>query len=158
MRVRVVTVSDRCFSGERIDASGPLLVELLTPLGEVTGPELVPDEQPAIAGAVARAIAEGMDLVVTTGGTGISARDVTPEAVLPLLDKLLPGVGEAVRARGLLQIPTAVLSRVVAGVAGGTFVVCLPGSTGGVRDGAAVLLGLAEHVRDQLSGSDHPAP
>ena len=152
MRVRVITVSDRVSQGLRDDASGPLLVELL---GAAAPPLVVPDEQDQIAAAVQDSVAAGYDVVVTTGGTGIAPRDVTPEAVAPLLDRELPGVLEAVRAVGRATVPTASLSRGVAGVMGPAFVVTLPGSTGGARDGATVLRDLAQHVVDQLAGHDH---
>ena len=155
MRVRVITVSDRVSSGLREDASGPLLVSLLADLGEVDGPLVVADEALEVAAAVTAALVDGCDLVVTTGGTGVGPRDVTPEAVRPLLQRELVGISEAIRARGAEQVPTAVLSRGVAGTAGGALVVTLPGSPGGVRDGAAVLLPLARHVVDQLRGGDH---
>jgi molybdenum cofactor synthesis domain-containing protein len=150
--VRVITVSDRVSQGLREDASGPLLADLL---GAAEPPVVVPDEREAIRSAVTDAVAAGYDLVVTTGGTGISPRDVTPEAVQPLLDRELPGVLEAVRADGRAQVPTAALSRGVAGVVAGTFVVTLPGSTGGARDGGHVVQRLAQHVVDQLAGHDH---
>ena len=152
MRVRVITVSDRVSQGVREDGSGPLLVELL---GAGEPPVVVPDEREAIASAVKDAVAAGYDLVVTTGGTGIAPRDVTPEAVQPLLDREIPGVLEAVRAVGRDHVPTAALSRGVAGTLGSSFVVTLPGSTGGARDGAQVVRELAQHVIDQLAGHDH---
>jgi molybdenum cofactor biosynthesis protein B len=150
--VRVITVSDRSFAGARADTSGPLLASLLGGAEVI----VVPDEQDAIAAAVSSAVAQGFDLVVTTGGTGVAPRDVTPEAVRPLLDRELPGVMEAIRAAG--KVPTAALSRGVAGIIGRTFVVTLPGSSGGVKDGAEVLLRLTDHVREQLSGRDHDGP
>jgi molybdenum cofactor synthesis domain-containing protein len=150
----VITVSDRSAQGLREDASGPLLVDLL---GATEPPVVVPDEREAIAGAVKQAVAEGYGLVVTTGGTGIAPRDVTPEAVQPLLERELPGVLEAIRAEGRTHVPTAALSRGVAGVIGSSFVVTLPGSTGGARDGAKVVAELAQHVLDQLAGHDHEA-
>jgi len=152
VRVRVITVSDRSAQGLREDVSGPLLVELL---GADEQPVVVPDEREAIAAAVKQAVADGYDLVVTTGGTGLAPRDVTPEAVAPLLDREVPGVLEAVRAEGRQHVPTAALSRGVAGVIGATFVVTLPGSTGGARDGAKVVAQLAQHVVDQVAGHDH---
>jgi molybdenum cofactor biosynthesis protein B len=151
--VRVVTVSDRVSAGTAEDRSGPLLASLLAPLGDVDGPVVVPDERNRITDEVRRAAADAVDLLVTTGGTGVSPRDLTPEAVAPLLDRELPGVANAVRSAG--EVPTAVLSRGVAGIVGGTFVVTLAGSTGAVRDGAAVLLPIAAHVADQLRGEDH---
>ena len=150
----MITVSDRSAQGLREDASGPLLVDLL---GATEPPVVVPDEREAIAGAVKQAVSEGYELVVTTGGTGIAPRDVTPEAVQPLLERELPGVLEAIRAEGRAHVPTAALSRGVAGVIGSSFVVTLPGSTGGARDGAKVVAELAQHVLDQLAGHDHEA-
>lgn len=148
-----MTVSDRASAGEYEDRSGPLLAELLEPLGLVEGPLVVPDDASEIASLVKQAVADGVDLLVTTGGTGVAPRDVTPDAVGPLLERSLPGVAEAIRAAG--TVPTAALSRGVAGLIGTTFVATLPGSTGGVRDGATVLLGLAQHVHDQVRGHDH---
>lgn len=155
-RAGVVTVSDRSSRGERPDTSGPLLASLLRELGLSVGePVVVPDEVDAVQEAV-RAAACSYDLVVTTGGTGLSPRDVTPEATRPLLDREVPGIAEALRQRGAAAVPTAVLSRGVAGTIGATLVVNLPGSTGGVRDGVAVLAPVLEHALAQLSGGgDH---
>lgn len=154
-RAAVVTVSDRSHSGERPDTSGPLLAGLLTDLGFVVADVVVvPDEAPAVAAAVRAAAAES-DLVVTTGGTGLSPRDVTPEAVLPLLDRQVPGLAEALRQENRAAVPTTILSRGVAGTVGRCLVVTLPGSTGGVRDGVAVLAPVLGHAVAQLRGGDH---
>jgi molybdenum cofactor biosynthesis protein B len=155
-RAGVVTVSDRSSRGERPDTSGPLLALLLRELGLSVGePVVVPDEVDAVQEAV-RAAACSYDLVVTTGGTGLSPRDVTPEATRPLLDREVPGIAEALRQRGAAAVPTALLSRGVAGTIGATLVVNLPGSTGGVRDGVAVLAPVLEHALAQLcGGGDH---
>jgi molybdenum cofactor biosynthesis protein B len=155
-RAQVVTVSDRSSRAEREDVSGPLLARLLGELGlEVDGPVVVPDEVAAVQAAL-REAAASYDLVVTTGGTGLSPRDVTPEATLPLLDRQVPGIAEALRRRGAEQVPTAVLSRGLVGTIGTTLVVNLPGSTGGVRDGVAVLAPVLEHALAQLrGGGDH---
>lgn len=154
-RAAVVTVSDRSARGERPDASGPLLAGLLRELGLlVDDPVVVPDEIEAVREAV-RAAASSYDLVVTTGGTGLSPRDVTPEAVAPLLDRQVPGIAEALRSRNAAAVPTAILSRGLAGTIGTTLVVTLPGSTGGVRDGIAVLAGVLDHALAQLRGGDH---
>lgn len=154
-RAAVITVSDRSHGGTRHDSSGPLLAQLLGGLGfAVSGVVVVPDEVHQIAAAV-RDAAQTHDLVVTTGGTGLSPRDVTPEAVRPLLDREVPGLAEALRAENRSAVPTAVLSRAVAGTIGATLVVTLPGSTGGVRDGVAVLAPVVGHAVEQLRGGDH---
>ena len=159
-RAQVITVSDRSSRGEREDVGGPLLAELLRGLGfEVGEVVLVPDEVEAVQAALRSAVELSPDLVVTTGGTGLAPRDVTPEATAPLLDRLVPGIAEALRARGAQAVPTAALSRGLAGTMAGTLVVNLPGSTGGVRDGVAVLAPLVEHAVAQLrGGGDHGAP
>ncbi len=156
-RALVVTVSDRSSRGERADTSGPLLAGLLREAGlEVPEAVVVPDEVDAVQAALRDAVAAGHHLVVTTGGTGLSPRDVTPEATAPLLDRALPGIAEALRARGAAAVPTAVLSRGLAGTIGRVLVVNLPGSTGGVRDGAAVLVPVLAHALAQLRGEgDH---
>ena len=158
-RALVVTVSDRSSRGERPDTGGPLLAGLLAELGlDVGDVVLVPDNVDAVQDAL-RTAAQAHDLVVTTGGTGLSPRDVTPEATAPLLDRRVPGLEEALRARGAPTVPTAVLSRGLVGTIGRTLVVNLPGSTGGVRDGVAVLAPVLEHALAQLrGGGDHSPP
>ncbi len=152
-RATVITVSDRSHAGVRPDTSGPLLASLLADLGFAVAPVvLVPDEVAAIVAAV---LAADADLVVTTGGTGLSPRDVTPEAVGPLLERLVPGLAEALRLDNRGAVPTSVLSRGVAGTIDRTLVVTLPGSTGGVRDGVAVLAPVVGHALAQLRGGDH---
>jgi molybdenum cofactor synthesis domain-containing protein len=159
-RACVVTVSDRSSRGERPDTGGPLLAGLLREIGlDVGDPVLVPDEVEPVREALRAAVRDGCALVVTTGGTGLSPRDVTPEATATLLDRTVPGLAEALRARGAAAVPTAVLSRGLVGTIGTTLVVNLPGSTGGVRDGIAVLAPVLEHALAQLGGSgDHGPP
>ncbi len=155
-RARVVTVSDRSHGGLRHDESGPLCAGLLRDIGfEVGDVVVVPDEVVEIETALRSAVADGVDLCVTTGGTGFAVRDVTPEATRRVLEKEAPGLAEALRDRNRDRIPTTILSRAVAGVTAGTIIVNLPGSTGGVRDGVAVLEPVIGHAVAQLRGSDH---
>jgi len=156
-RAQVVTVSDRSSRGERADTNGPLLASLLVELGLTVGEVVVvPDEVAAVQAALRAAVAGGVDLVLTTGGTGLSPRDVTPEATRPLLEREAPGLSEALRHRNADAVPTAVLSRGVSGTIGRTLVVNLPGSSGGVRDGVAVLAPVIGHALAQLrGGGDH---
>ena len=158
-RAVVVTVSDRSAAGQRADVSGPLAAELLAALGFSVDPVVVVADEPVQVEAALRAAVAVADLVVTTGGTGIAPRDVTPEATAAVVDRLVPGIPEAIRAYSLDRVPTAALSRGIAGVAGRALVVNLPGSPGGVRDGVAVLGGVVEHALAQLRGADHlPVP
>jgi molybdenum cofactor synthesis domain-containing protein len=155
-RARVVTVSDRSHGGLRHDKSGPLLSSLLLGLGFATADVVVvPDDVTQVEDVLRTAIADGVDLVVTTGGTGFAPRDVTPEATLRVLDRHAPGLAEALRQHNRDVVPTTILSRAVAGVAGRTIVVNLPGSPSGVRDGVAVLEPVIGHAIVQLRGGDH---
>ena len=152
----VVTCSTRAAAGVYPDRGGALLVETLRAWGaDVPDPTVVPDG-PAVAQALAAALATGPDLLLTTGGTGLTPTDGTPEATRPLLTREVPGVAEAIRARGVAHgIPTAVLSRGLSGLAGRTLVVNLPGSTGGVRDALEVLAEVLPHALSQVHGGDH---
>ena len=155
-RARVITVSDRSHGGLRHDESGPLLASLLRGLGFAEAEVVVvPDDVPEIEAALRAAITAGVDVVATTGGTGFAPRDVTPEATRRVLDREAPGLAEALRQLNRDQVPTTILSRAVAGIAGGTIVVNLPGSTGGVRDGVQVLEPVIGHAVVQLRGGDH---
>jgi molybdenum cofactor synthesis domain-containing protein len=155
-RAAVLTCSTRAAQGIYPDRGGSLVVESLRQWGcTVADPVVVPDGPP-VAEALAELLATGPDLLVTTGGTGLSPTDGTPEATRPLLDREVPGLAEAIRSRGVAQgVPTAVLSRGLAGLAGVTLVVNLPGSTGGVRDAMTVLAEVLEHALDQVGGVDH---
>ncbi|HEX3779958.1 MAG TPA: molybdenum cofactor biosynthesis protein MoaE [Pseudonocardiaceae bacterium] len=151
----VIAASNRAAAGVYPDRTGPVIVEWLASRGFTVGaPVVVPDGDPVRA-ALNDAIAAGVDVVITTGGTGISPTDRTPEATRAVLDYEVPGLADAVRASGGPRVPTAVLSRGVAGIAGRTLVVNLPGSTGGVADGLRVLDGVLEHAIDQVRGGDH---
>ncbi|MGW3246481.1 MogA/MoaB family molybdenum cofactor biosynthesis protein [Streptomyces sp. NPDC001070] len=156
MRALAITASNRAAAGVYEDRGGPLIVAGLRDMGfAVDGPRVVPDGEP-VGSALREAVAQGYDVVVTTGGTGISPTDRTPEVTRAVLDYEVPGVAEAIRAAGREKVPAAALSRGVCGVAGRTLVVNLPGSTGGVKDGLAVLAPILVHAVDQIRGGDHP--
>ncbi len=159
IRALAVTVSNRASAGVYPDKSGPVLADLLRTAGcEVTGPVVIPDGA-AVESTLREAVTSGYDVVVTTGGTGLTPTDATPEMTRNVLDREAPGIAEAIRAVGVAAgVPAAALSRGVAGVAGTTLIVNLPGSTGGVRDGMTVLSGLLAHAVDQVRGGDHPRP
>jgi molybdenum cofactor synthesis domain-containing protein len=156
IKALAITVSNRAAAGVYADRSGPVLVELLRSAGcEVDGPQVVADGDPVEA-ALRDALRAGYDVVVTTGGTGLTPTDLTPEMTRKVLDREVPGIADAIRQEGAAAgVPASVLSRGLAGLAGQTLIVNLPGSTGGVRDGMAVLSRVLVHAVDQARGSDH---
>lgn len=158
MRALVISASNRAAAGVYADTSGPILVEGLAAAGfSVDGPKVVPDGDPVRA-ALLEAIAAGYDVVVTSGGTGLSPTDRTPEMTRAVIDREVSGIAEALRAYGIAQgVSAAMLSRGIAGVAGATLIVNAPGSKGGARDAMAVLRPVLGHAVDQIRGGDHVA-
>ena len=152
---RVIIASTRAADGTYEDRTGPLLVQWLSGRGLRQVQARVVSDGPEVGAALAEAIADGVDIVITSGGTGISPTDVTPEQTAPLIEREMPGIREAVRRLGAQKIPTALLSRGLAGMAGRSFVVNLPGSRGGVRDGIEVLDPILDHLLEQRDGGDH---
>ena len=152
----VVVASNRAAAGVYADTTGPLIVEALRADGWAVGEVAVVPDGPPVAEAIRAAVDGGARVVLTTGGTGLTPTDRTPEEPRSLLDREVPGIAEAVRAHGVAKgVPTAMLSRGVAGVIGSALVVNLPGSTGGVRDGLEVVVPILRHAVEQIVGSDH---
>lgn len=152
----VITVSDRASAGIYTDQSGPILKQGLIAAGfDVQETRLIPDEFDAIQEQISLAIEAKAKLIVTTGGTGVSPRDITPEATAPFINKLLPGISEALRATGYEKNPKASLSRGLAGISGEAIIINLPGSPNGVRDGLMVIKEVINHLLEQLNGDEH---
>ncbi len=152
---RIIIASTRASDGVYTDKCGPVIAEWLAQRGySAADPEVVADGSP-VGEALRGALDDDVDVILTSGGTGISPTDTTPDQTVAVLDYMVPGLAEAIRHSGLSKVPTSVLSRGVCGVAGKTLIVNLPGSPGGVRDGLGVLADVLDHALDQIAGKDH---
>jgi molybdenum cofactor synthesis domain-containing protein len=157
-RAAVIVTSTRAANGIYEDRTGPVIVQWCAKHGFEAEPVVIVPDGPDVSDALRTALESGVDLVVTTGGTGVGRGDATADATTALLERQLPGFSEELRRRGSILTPFAILSRGVAGVTGRTFIVNLPGSTGGVRDGLELLGEVVDHVLDQLAGGTHDGP
>ena len=154
MKFGIISVSDRCFRGEREDQSGPAIAACVEPLSEANEYRLVPDEKALIEKALIELCDDARcDVIFTTGGTGFAPRDVTPEATKAVMEKEVPGISEAIRARSLEITPRAMLSRAVSGIRGGTLIINLPGSPKAVRESIEIVLPILPHAVETLSGN-----
>jgi molybdenum cofactor synthesis domain-containing protein len=152
---RVIISSTRASDGVYTDRCGPIIAEWLEQQGFSTAePTVVADGEP-VGEALHNALEDEIDVIITSGGTGISPTDSTPDQTVAVLDYMIPGLADAIRRSGLPEVPTSVLSRGVCGVAGQTLIINLPGSPGGVRDGLGVLADVLDHALDQIAGKDH---
>ena len=156
MKIVIITVSDSCSEGKREDTSGPLIKQIIESMGKVIEYEIVPDEKASIRAAIKEAVDElKADLVLTTGGTGLSFRDVTPEATREVVEKEIPGFAELMRQKSFEITPTAILSRAIAGIRGKSLVINLPGSPKAVKECLEIILPLVPHALDMVKGKGH---
>jgi molybdenum cofactor synthesis domain-containing protein len=156
MKIGIITVSDRCSEGKREDESGPLIRQMVENLGEVIKYEIIPDEKAPISQAIKKAIDQlKVDLVLTTGGTGVSLRDVTPEATRQVLEREIPGFGEFMRQKSFKITPMAILSRATAGIRGKSLIINLPGSPKAVKECLEIILPVIPHALDMIKGKGH---
>ena len=154
IRTGIVTLSDKGSKGERQDASGPLIEEIIQSIGaKVVHYEILADEQPELEARLI-ALCQKCDLILTTGGTGLSPRDITPEATLAIIDREIPGMAEAMRLESLKKTPHAMLSRAVVGIRGTTLIVNLPGSPKGARENLEAIITAIPHAIEKIKGSD----
>ncbi len=157
MKIGIITVSDSCSEGKREDKSGPLIRQMVENLGEVVKHEIIPDEKASIGQAIKESVDQlKADLVFTTGGTGLSSRDVTPEATGEVIEKEIPGFGEFMRQKSFEITPMAMLSRAIAGTRGESIIINLPGSPRAVKECLAIILPIALHGLDMIKGKGHP--
>lgn len=156
MKIIIITVSDSCSEGKREDTSGPLIRQMVESLGEVIKYEIIPDEKDSISQAIKEAVDElKADFVLTTGGTGLSLRDVTPEATREVVEKEIPGFAELMRQKSFEITPMAILSRAIAGIRGKSIIINLPGSPQAVRECLDIILPLIPHALDMIKGKGH---
>jgi len=156
MKIGIITVSDRCSEGKREDKSGPLIRQMIESLGEVIKYEIILDEKDSICQAIKKAVDElKVDLVLTTGGTGVSFRDVTPEATRQVLEKEIPGFGELMRQKSFEIAPMAILSRATAGTRKKSLIINLPGSPKAVKECLEIILPVIPHALDMIKGKGH---
>lgn len=151
LRIGILTMSDKGSRGERVDQSGQVIKEMVSSIGNVLLYEVIPDEKELIKNKLVE-YSEKVDLILTTGGTGLSPRDVTPEATLEVIEREIPGIAEAMRYEGLKKTPRAMLSRAVAGVRGGCLIINLPGSPKAVRENLEVVLPVIGHAIEKIKG------
>lgn len=156
MKIGIITVSDSCSEGKKEDTSGPLIRQMVKSLGEVIKYEIIPDEKDSISQAIKEAVDElKADFVLTTGGTGLSLRDVTPEATREVVEKEIPGFAELMRQKSFEITPRAILSRAIAGIRGKSLIINLPGSPQAVRECLEIILPLIPHALDMVKGKGH---